>query len=78
MDPFVGLPSEQRLTTTMQNAIAITIAIAAAMWLARSLSKRLFAPPCQQPSSGGPEGTDGFIPLHQLRGCAPTASKPKA
>ncbi len=67
------------MPTTMQNAIAIAIAIAAAMWLARSLSKRLFAPPCQQPSSGGPEGTDGFIPLHQLRGCVPTASnKPKA
>lgn len=49
----------------MQDAIAIAIAIAATAWLARSLVKRFFAPPCRPPD-GGPAGSDGFIPLDRL------------
>jgi hypothetical protein len=49
----------------MQDAIAITIAIAAAAWLGRSIVSRLFAPPCKPPSSG-PAGADGFVSLDTL------------
>ena len=50
---------------TMQDVVAIAIAALAAAWLARSLMKRLVAPPCQPPSAG-PPGADGFIPLDSL------------
>lgn len=49
----------------MQDAIAIAITVVAAACLARSLMKRLVAPPCQPPAAG-PPGTDGFIPLDSL------------
>jgi hypothetical protein len=48
----------------MQDVIAIAVATAAALWLARSLTKRFFAPPCQPPSVPG--GGDGFVPLDSL------------
>ena len=50
----------------MQDLIAIGVTLAAAAWLARSLWKRFFAPPCQPPH-GGPPGSDGFVPLDQLK-----------
>jgi hypothetical protein len=50
----------------MQDAIAIAVAIVAALWLFRSLTGRLFAPPCQPPSDRGPAGSDGFVPLERL------------
>jgi hypothetical protein len=48
----------------MQDFIAIAVATAAALWLAWSLTKRFFAPPCQPPSVPG--GGDGFVPLDSL------------
>lgn len=49
----------------MQDLIAIAVSLLAAGWLARSLWKRFFAPPCRPPS-GGPPGSDGFIPIEKL------------
>ena len=49
---------------SMQDLVAIAVATAAAIWLAWSLKKRLFAPPCQPPSVPG--GGDGFVPLESL------------
>ncbi len=49
----------------MQDAIAIAIAAIAAAWLARSLLKRIDAPPCRPPSAGPPDA-DGFVPLDSL------------
>jgi hypothetical protein len=48
----------------MQDFIAIAVSTAAALWLARSLVRRFFAPPCQPPAPGG---GDGFVPLDVLR-----------
>jgi len=48
----------------MQDVIAIAVATAAAIWLAWSLTKRFFAPPCQPPDVPG--GGDGFVPLDNL------------
>lgn len=50
----------------MQNLIALAIVAAAAFWLARHLRRRLAAAPCQPPGSN-PPGSDGFVPLDQLR-----------
>jgi hypothetical protein len=52
----------------MQDLIAIAVSAAAAAWLAWSLTRRFFAPPCQPPAVPG--GGDGFVPLESL-------SKPK-
>jgi len=48
----------------MQDLIAITVAVAAATWLARTLVRRLFAPSCGPPQQPG--GADGFVPLETL------------
>jgi len=48
----------------MQDALAIAIAVAAACWLAWSLTRRLRAPPCRPPDA--PAGGDGFVPLDTL------------
>lgn len=50
----------------MQDLIAIAIVAAAGYWLGRHLWRRLSAPPCQPPTSS-PPGSDGFVPLEQLR-----------
>lgn len=49
----------------MQDAFAIAISLVAAAWLARSLLRRLWAPPCQPPGGASP-GSDGFVPLDRL------------
>ena len=49
----------------MQDFIAVAITLAAAAWLARTLLKRLRAPPCRPPSAG-PAGTDGFVSIDDL------------
>jgi len=51
----------------MQDLLAIVIAAAAGLWLARHLWRRLAAPPCRPPSAS-PPGSDGFVSLEQLRG----------
>jgi hypothetical protein len=48
----------------MQDAIAIAVAIAAALWLARTFWRQLFAPSCGMTQKPG--GADGFIPLGDL------------
>jgi hypothetical protein len=55
----------------MQDAIAIAVAIAAALWLARTFWRQLFAPSCGMTQKPG--GADGFIPLGDL---ATSAKKP--
>ena len=46
----------------LQDAIVILVAVAAAVWMVRSLVGRLLAPSCGPPP-GIPPGHDGFIPL---------------
>ncbi len=48
----------------MQDAVAIALATAAACWLAWSVGRRLFAPPCRPPDT--PPGSDGFVPVDAL------------
>jgi len=49
----------------VQDAVAIAVAIAAGLWLARTLWRQFLAPPCSPPSVG-PPGSDGFVPLESL------------
>ena len=46
---------------TMQDAIAIIAAVAAGLWLVRTLWRRLGRPGC-----GAAPGSDGFVPLDDL------------
>ena len=55
----------------MQDAIAIAIAIAAGLWLARTLWRQLLAPSCGK--AANPGAADGFVPLGDL---ATSAKKP--
>ena len=50
----------------IQDLIAIAVTLVAAVWLARSLWHRFFAPPCRPPNAG-PAGSDGFVPVETLR-----------
>ena len=50
----------------MQDLIAIAVAAAAGLWLARTLWRQLGRPSCGPPSAG-PPGSDGFVPLDTLR-----------
>ncbi|MEI8227341.1 MAG: hypothetical protein WCH77_03640 [Planctomycetota bacterium] len=54
----------------MQDAIAIAVSLAAAIWLVRALTRQFFAPPCRPPSAG-PAGSDGFVALETLRSSRP-------
>jgi len=48
----------------MQDAIAIAIAIAAGLWLVRSLWRQVAGPSCGKADT--PAGSDGFVPLDDL------------
>lgn len=50
----------------MQDAIAIAVSLAAAIWLVRTLTRQFLAPPCRGPADA-PAGSDGFVPLDSLR-----------
>ena len=50
----------------MQDAIAIAVAVAAGLWLVRTLWRQLAAPSCGK--ADAPPGTDGFVPLDRLSG----------
>ena len=50
----------------MQDAIAIAIAIAAGLWLVRTLWRQMARPSCGNPDA--PRGSDGFVPLDHLTG----------
>ena len=58
------------MNTTLQNLIALAVVAAAGVWLARSLWRRLWAPPCAGVDHTTPPGSDGFVSLDHL------ASKP--
>jgi hypothetical protein len=49
----------------MQDILALAVAAVAAVWLARTILRRLLAPPCRPPRPGG---ADGFVPLDELTG----------
>jgi len=53
-----------RLLNTVQDAIAITVAIAAGIWLARTLWRQVLTPSCGKLDN--PDGADGFVPLGDL------------
>ena len=48
----------------MQDLIAIAVAVAAGLWLVRTLWRQLARPSCGQADT--PPGTDGFVPLDEL------------
>ena len=48
----------------MQDLIAIAVAVAAGLWLVRTLWRQLARPSCGQADT--PPGTDGFVPLDDL------------
>jgi len=50
----------------MQDALAIAVALAAALWLGRTLWRQFARPTCGPPPAG-PSGSDGFVPLDSLR-----------
>lgn len=56
------------MNTTLQNVIALSVVAAAAVWLSRSLWKRLWAPPCGGVDGDLPAGSDGFVSLDKLQG----------
>ena len=55
----------------MQDAVAIAVAIAAGVWLIRTLWRQLLAPSCGK--AANPAGADGFVSLGDL---ATSAKKP--
>ncbi|MFM7107075.1 MAG: hypothetical protein ACKOZU_00440 [Planctomycetaceae bacterium] len=50
----------------MQDVIAIAVAVAAGLWLVRTLWGQLAAPSCGK--ADAPPGADGFVPLGDLAG----------
>lgn len=48
----------------MQDLIAIAVAVAAGLWLVRTLWRQLVRPSCGKADT--PPGTDGFVPLDDL------------
>jgi hypothetical protein len=55
----------------MQDTIAIAVAIAAGLWLVRTLWRQMAAPSCGKVAN--PTGADGFVSLGDL---AATTKKP--
>ena len=55
----------------MQDTIAISIAVAAGLWLVRTLWRQMVAPSCGKVAN--PTGADGFVSLGDL---AATTKKP--
>jgi len=48
----------------MQDVIAIAVAVAAGLWLVRTLWRQVWRPSCGKADT--PPGTDGFVPLDNL------------
>lgn len=48
----------------MQDVIAIAVAVAAGLWLVRTLWRQLAAPACGK--ADAPAGADGFVSLDRL------------
>ncbi len=59
----------------VQDLIAIAVAIAAGLWLARTLWRQLAAPSCGKAET--PPGTDGFVPLDALSRPGNDSGRPK-
>jgi hypothetical protein len=55
----------------MQDLVAIAVAVAAGLWLSRTLWRQLTRPACG--TADAPPGTEGFVPLGEL---AASAKKP--
>jgi hypothetical protein len=50
----------------MQDLIAIAVAVAAGLWLVRTLWRHIVRPACG--TTDAPPGADGFVPLDDLTG----------
>jgi hypothetical protein len=48
----------------MQDLVAIAVAVAAGLWVARTLLRQLIRPACGKAVT--PPGADGFVPLGEL------------
>lgn len=58
----------------MEDLLAVTVAIVAALWLTRTLVRRMAAPPCGPADT--PAGTDGFVPLERLTAAMKKPGRP--
>ena len=58
----------------MQDVVAIAVAVAAGIWLVRTLSRQLFAPSCGKVAN--PTGADGFVPLGDLTATTKKPGRP--
>jgi len=48
----------------MQDLVAITVAVAAGLWLVRTLWRQLRRPSCGK--ADAPDGNDGFVPREAI------------
>jgi hypothetical protein len=60
--------------TTVQDAIAIAVSIAAGVWLVRTLLRQVVAPSCG--TRADPTAPDGFVPLDALTAAARKPARP--
>ena len=58
----------------MQDAVAIAVAVAAGLWIVRTLWRQLAAPSCGKVDV--PPGADGFVPLDDLTAGAKKSGRP--
>jgi len=63
-----------RLVSSMQDAVAITVAVAAGVWLVRTLWRQMAAPSCGKATNPG--AADGFVPLGDLSASATKPGRP--
>ena len=59
---------------SVQDAIAITVAIAAGIWLVRTLWRQVLTPSCGKVANPG--GADGFVPLGDLTSAEKKPGRP--
>jgi hypothetical protein len=59
----------------VQDLVAIAVAVAAGLWLVRTLWRQLVAPSCGKAET--PPGTDGFVPLDALASPRKNSGRPE-
>lgn len=62
------------MVTSLQDVIAIAVAIAAGVWLVRTLWRQMVAPSCGK--AANPGAADGFVPLGDLSASAKKPGRP--
>lgn len=62
------------MVSHVQDAIAITVAVAAGLWLVRTLWRQMVAPSCGK--AAHPGAADGFVSLGDLSASAKKPGRP--